>query len=155
MLDPLFVSAIAALGMAIVFSFVMYRISDRLERIVIASILIAGSILLYRTIDKMNGQPQVMSTPFDEVWVLGFHPDVGSGVLYLWLLEPSNDTPISYRVPYSHKMHKSLDKLRAKHKGKPYKAKMKGGTSITKPYNLGGEPSLLEIPKTMPRKGEQ
>jgi len=152
MIEQYYISAIVAFGLFVTFMFVMYRIQSRLEQVIIASILILSSLVIYRHIDDYGGKPTMMSEPVEKAWVLGFHADIPNGALYLWLRLPESGYPVSYRVPYSPKMHGNLDRLRAKHKGKPYMAKIKGRTSITKPYSQGGVPGLLEIPKILPLK---
>jgi len=120
----------------------------------ISFFLVVISLFFYRTYDSFNGRPQVMSETLDRAWVLSFYADADNEAIYLWLLELGKETPISYKIPYSEPMHKKLDKLRDKYKGRPYLAKIKGESSITKPYGKGQSngDDLLEIPITMPRK---
>ena len=122
------------------------------RKVLICSFIIMSSLLMYRSINSFYGKPMVMQEDINRTWVIGFHADIPNGNMYLWLRKPNHPVPVSYVVPYSPGVHKQLYRLRKKHKGKPFMVKVKGGTSMFKPFNRGDTPKFIPIPKAYPRK---
>lgn len=152
MLDHYIVSIAIGCFLLIAFGLTLFSKSHILIRTAICLSILTSVFLTYRSMNSFYGEPKVLTSGFEKVWVLGFHPDKPNNILYIWMRKPSTRYPISYRVPYSKQFHKTMSRLRKKNKGKPFMVTVKSGTSATRPFNKGKNTSMIEIQKAMPRK---
>jgi hypothetical protein len=156
MLEHYMMSIIISGFLLVAFGLVMISKADTLTKFAVAICIITSSAIVYRSTNSYYGKPKVLTENIQKAWVMGFHPVPSKGVTFLWLRKPGKLTPISYRIPYSKNVHRTLEKLRRKYKGRPFKIAMKGGgSSLIKPFNKGNSPTIMELPPTLPRKNIQ
>lgn len=118
---------------------------------VIVMLVVAG-VISYRGMNTIRGYPALLQSDFGDVLILGFWPDKPNGHIYLWIKEHNKTDPISYRMPYSLKLHKKLQKARAKHKGKPYRGKVKSKNyPLEKFDDTVDDPDVQELPAYPPK----
>jgi hypothetical protein len=83
-------------------------------------------MLSYRVMNMVYGQPALLQDDIDNALILGYWPDKENNTMYVWIKHNKQHKPISYSMPYSIKLHKSLQQGRKQHEGKPYRAEIKG-----------------------------
>lgn len=88
---------------------------------VICSLMIAG-MLSFRAYNTAFGYPQLLQNNYEDTLVISFFPDKSNNIMYLWLKHSDMSQPIAYRMPYSIKLHKVLEKTREEYCGQPYRS---------------------------------
>ena len=131
------------------------RVATWKKLYIVLALTFAG-VLSYRTMNSLYGQPQLMQDQFEDVLIVGFWPDKANKTIYIWIKEHDKLYPVSYKMPYSMKLHKQLQKGRSKHKGKPYRSKIKGKNYPLKRFGESmDEIEAWELPIFPPKAGGQ
>jgi len=95
------------------------------RKLVVVIALSLSGMVSYRLMNAVYGFPAFLSHKIDKTWILSFHADQDSGSIYLWLRDIDSEMPMSYRVPYSEKLHKKLHENAEKNQGAPYIGSLK------------------------------
>jgi hypothetical protein len=106
----------------------------RWKKAYIAIALVIAGLLSYRALNVAYGHPSVLQNDYGDVWVLGYHADTDNDTVYLWIRGHDDEAPTSYKMPYSIKLHKRLELNRSKHRGTPYRSKIKSQNSPFKRF---------------------
>ena len=89
-----------------------------------ATIILALSfsgMLTYRAMNSAYGYSAILQQSLKGVMILGHYPDKTSGVIHIWIVNPEDNKPRTYTMPFSAKTAKALDGKRKQSRGKPYK----------------------------------
>jgi len=103
------------------------------SKLLIAVLLTLSGIFTYRAFNEIQGFPVVLQKTFDDVLVIGHVIDEENKSIHVWLKSEGDKSPRSYTVPYEEKLAKSLEGMRNKHRGKPYRAKLNATSDPTSP----------------------
>lgn len=118
-----------------------------LSKLVIAILLTVSGIFTYRALNEIRGYPVVLQASFKDTLIVSHLPDTENKVIHLWIKAKEDKSPRSYTVPFKKKLAKFLEGMRRKHKGKPYRVKIKTKSNQTSP--LGQSVKELEVGELM------
>jgi hypothetical protein len=86
--------------------------------------LCLSGLLSFRSMNILYGFPALLDSPIEETWIHAYHADSEGGWIYIWLRPDNGEIPISYKIPYSEKLHKKLESNAEASEGRPYKGSL-------------------------------
>lgn len=135
MLEHIYLSLFVFLVSAGVIAIVFMSKIKLSSKILIAVLLTTSSILTYRAFNEIRGYPVVLQKSFKDTLVISHMFDKKNKVIHVWIKGLNDKNPRSYTVPFNNKLAHFLEKMRRKHRGKPYRAKLKMTSDVTSPLN--------------------
>ncbi len=132
--------------------------NSRLEswkKAVVILTLCASGMLSYRVMNMAYGYAALLQDSFENVTIISFFPDKPNNKIYIWLKDENSD-PKTYVMPYSAKLHNSLEANRQKTQGKPYKGNVNSNVDASNRFEETTEEVEVEalLPVWPPKVGE-
>lgn len=128
MIDHLYISVAIFAIMLITGLVVVYSGMKLWRKLLVVALLSLSGIATYRAIFFFYGYPTIMQKSFKDALIVGFLVDKPNDVIHLWIKD-SEAPPRSYTIPFSNKVSKALEKMRKKHRGKPFRVEIKTKTN--------------------------
>ena len=97
---------------------------NMISKVLVIAALVFSSLFTYRALNDVYGYPIILQKNFDDALVLSHMLNKEKKVIHMWIKSPDEENPRSYTIPYEEKLASFLERMRHKHKGKPYRAKI-------------------------------
>lgn len=121
---------------------------------VVIALVLAG-MLSYRVLNVAYGHPSILQNDYGDVLVIGYYPDTDNETIYMWIKEHDDRDPTSYKMPYSIKLHKQLERSRRQHRGTPYRSMIKSKNSPLERFTDTVDDVIVKPLPTIPLKKER